>query len=260
MSVLLLWARRAVSETLRIHGRVALVLLVSVAMNMLLFAFVLVPLWSQYKFLLLGIFALGIVGGIALRTLHECSWPMAFAVVTLLLLPFGLDCVHKARDWEGTPRTFRESGTVLLHTEAAQDSLYHWIRTATDPRAVFVDSDLGLPAYGQRALYVALPPQEEMKELATQGGDGYALDLRIILKDIDGYAADLVDRRIATARRLLSGEGWTDDVAAVNATGPEAYLVLRPDASGATPSPRIPLAVVYRSSAATVLRLRPGRE
>ena len=258
MALLLLSTRRAVMEKLRAHGRVATLLLASVAMNLLLFTFLLAPLWSQYKFLLLGVFALGIVGGIGFRTLQQRSWPVALAVLTLFLLPFGLDCVHKATDWKDAPSVFRESGRNLNHVDPAQGELYEWARTQTDPRAVFVDTDLGLPVFGQRALYVAIPPQKELKPLATQGGDGYALDLRIILKTIDGYSEDLVDRRLEVAERLLSGERPTPaDIAAVTAAGPEAYLVLRPGSAGT--AQRTGLAVVFKNSAATVLRLRPGR-
>ena len=178
-------------------------------MNVLLFAFLLAPLWSQYKFLLLGVFAFGIVGGIAFRTLHERAWPVALVVLSLFLLPFALDCVHKARDWNDAPRVFSEAGIALEHRDPAERDLYRWMRTSTHPRAVFVDTDLGLPVYGQRALYVALPEQAELEALSLDRvptpGDGYTLDPRIFLKDVDGYPGDLVDRRQQVAARLLSG-------------------------------------------------------
>lgn len=256
LSVLLVWARRAVSEKLRAQGRVAALLLVSAAMNILLFAFLLVPLWSQYKFLLLGIFALGIVGGIALRALHARAWPAALVVLTLFLLPFGLDCVHKARDWNDAPRVFRESGVTLEHRDSAERDLYGWMRMRTPARAVFVDTDLGLPVYAQRALYVALPEREEIKELTTRGGDGYTLDPRSILKDVEGYPGDLVDRRLQVAARLLSGaEPSPADLAAVTAAGPRAYLVLRPGPADAARTRRPSLPVVFENSAATVVEL-----
>ncbi len=225
-------------------------------MNVLFFAFLLVPLWSQYKFLLLGVFALGIVGGIAFRALHARAWPVALVVLTLFLLPFGLDCVHKARDWNDAPRVFRESGVTLEHRDPAERDLYGWMRMQTHPRAVFVDTDLGLPVYAQRALYVALPEQEELKELTARGGDGYTLDPRIILKDVDGYPGDLVERRQKVASRLLSGaEPGPADLAAVNAAGPHAYLVLRPGPADAVRTRRTPFPVVFQNSAATVVEL-----
>ena len=79
------------------------------------------------------------------------------------------------------------------------------MRRETDLRAVFVDTDLGLPVYGQRALYVALPKREKFNEITTKGGDGYSFDPRIFMKIVDGYSADLVDRRFQIAARLLSG-------------------------------------------------------
>jgi hypothetical protein len=224
--------------------------------NVLLFAFLQAPLWSQYKFLLLGIFALGIVGGIGFRTLRARAWPGAFVVLTAFLLPFALDCLHKANDWKDTSVAFRESGITLDHADPAQRQLDTWMRSGTDRRAVFIDTDLGVPVYGQRALYVALPQQEQVKALSTRGGDGYALDPRVILKVVDGCPGDLVDRRMETATRLLAGTPPTEaDLAAIAAAGPRAYLVLRPPATGAARA-RLAFPVVFENAAATVLELR----
>ena len=113
-----------------------------------------------------------------------------------------------------------------------------------------------MPVYGQRALYVALPNQEKLKEITTKGGDGYSFDPRIFMKIVDGYPADLVDRRLQIAARLLSGaEPTAADIADVAASGPAAYLVLRTgtgDPARARPSS---LPVVFENAAATVLKL-----
>jgi hypothetical protein len=270
MALLVFWARRAVVERLKAQSEVGMLLMVSAVVNVLLFAFLLAPVWSQYKFLLLGVFAFGIVGGVAFRTLREHAWPAAFLVLSLFLLPFALDCVHKARDWNAAPRVFSEAGMALEHKDPARRELYQWMRASTHPRAVFVDTDLGLPVYGQRALYVALPAKAELEALDAQAGvpatgDGYTLDPRIFLKDVDGYPADLVDRRQQVAERLLSGTDPTAaDVADVAGCGPQAFLVLRAgsgrellQANATKPGPeRLP--VVFENSAATVVELRQG--
>jgi hypothetical protein len=260
MSVLLAVTRRSVRERLRIGGRPVTLLLASAGLNVLLFAVLSAPLWSQYKFLLLGVVALGIVGGIGFRELHERTWPVALAVLAVFLVPFALDCVHKANDWNGAAGVFRESGVALDHSDPARRELDTWMREKTHPRAVFIDADLGVPVYGQRALYVALPDQEPVKALTTQGGDGYALDPRIILKIVDGYAGDLVDRRQQTAARLLSGQPPTDaDLRVIAAAGPRAYLVLRSSAPGTADRPRLPFPVAFSNAAATVLEVpRPA--
>jgi hypothetical protein len=254
MALLLIWARRSVRETLRAQGRAAWLLLGSAAMNLLLFALLLAPLWSQHNFLLLAVFATGIVGGIALRRLRERAWPVALVVQSLLLLPFALDCVHKAKDWRLAPRVFRESGTVLEHLDPAQRELHHFIRTQTHPRAAFVDTDLALPVYAQRALYVGLPEDAKPMALNMQPRDGYTLDPRIFLKIVDGYPAALVDQRLEVAGRLLSGQTPTaGDLAAVAASAPHAYLVVRPGAAAWTRRPGLPVA--FENSAAAVLEL-----
>ncbi len=261
VSVPLAWARRAVWERLRAQGRASALLIASAVINVLLFALVLAPLWSQYKFLLLGIFASGIVGGIAFRRLRERVWPVALATLTLFLLPFGLDTVHKARDWSVAPRVFREAGAALEHEDPALRELYRWMRSSTHPRAVFVATDLGLPVYGQRALYVALPRQDELGAPDARigvpaTGDGYTLDPRLFLKDVDGYSADLVDHRQQLAARLLSGEGPdAADLVAIAASGPRAYLVLGPEPAAAAAIRGMTLPVVFQNTAATVLQL-----
>lgn len=256
MSILLAWGRRPIRETLRAPGSVAAIALVSVGINLILFAVLVAPLWSQHNYLLLAIFALGIVGGTALRALRLRAWPAALALLSVLLVPFSLDCIHKARDWNDAPRTFLESGTVFEPTDPGQRALYSWMRTQTDPRAVFVDTDLALPVFGQRALFVALPREEEMKALTTRGGDGYSFDPRIFLKTVDGHPEALVDRRMRIARQLLAGEHPTRaELAEVAASGPRAYLVLRADSPDAARAQEPAFRVVFQNAAATVVEL-----
>jgi hypothetical protein len=256
MSILLAWGCRPVRATLRGQGRAATIALVSVVLNLVLFAVLMAPLWSQHNYLLLAIFALGIVGGTALRALRLRTWAAALGVLSLFLIPFSLDCIHKARDWKDAPRDFLESGTVFEPTDPDQRALYSWMRTQTDPRAAFVDTNLALPVFGQRALFVALPKQEEMKALTTEGGDGYTLDPRIFLKIVDGYSETLVDRRLRIARRLLAGEPPSRaELAEIAASGPHSYLILRPDSPGAARSQLPAFPVVFQNAAATVIEL-----
>ncbi|MBN2371752.1 MAG: hypothetical protein JXO72_14815 [Vicinamibacteria bacterium] len=258
--VLMLWALRAVCERLRAQSRAAIVLIASVVMNLLFFTFLWAPLWSQYKYLLLGVFGLGILGGVAFQALWARSWRVALPVFSLFLLPFGLDCVHKATDWHEVPQRFRESGVVIEDADPAEGELYHWIRTKTEPRAVFVDVKLTIPVFGQRALFVALPEQEEVKPLTTKGGDGYTLDPRIKLIDIDGYPEGLVSQRRLIAARLLSeNEPSEEDVAAVASTGSSAYLVMRPGPTNPRTKRRPSLPIAFHNAAATVFMLVAGR-
>jgi hypothetical protein len=256
MTLLVLWARRPVRETLRAQGRPATLLLASAGMNLVLFAFLLAPLWSQHNFLLLAVFAFGIVGGIAFQALYRRSFLAAGALLALFLVPFSLDTIHKLEDWQEAPRVFREEGTALEHTDPAERDLYRWMREQTNSRAVFIDRELGLPVFGQRALFVAVPRQKEMKALTTDGGDGYALDARVFMKIVDGYAEDLVDQRLEIAERLLAGEAPTpSDLAAIAAAGPRAYLVRRPGSTSAVRSQETTPGVVFANPAATVFEL-----
>jgi hypothetical protein len=256
LSILLVWGRRPLLEALRAQGRVATLVWLSAGVNLVLFAILVAPLWSQHNFLLLAVFATGIVGGTAFRALRLRAWPVALALLSVLLIPFSLDCIHKAWDWKDASTEYLESGSVFEHRDPHQRSLYAWMRTNTDRRSFFVDADMGLPVFGQRALFVALPRQEELKSLSTTSVDGYALDPRLFLKIVDGYPETTVDRRMDIARRLLARETPTSaDLAELSAAGPRAYLVLRLDSPGATPSHSQPYPVVFHNPAATVLEL-----
>jgi hypothetical protein len=159
-------------------------------------------------------------------------------------------------DWDDAPRVFREAGVTLEHTDPAERDLYRWVRTQTDPRAVFVDRELGLPVFGQRALFVALPKHKEMKALTADGGDGYALDPRIFMKIVDGYPEALVDQRLEIAERILAGATPApSDLAVIAAAGPRAYLVLRPGSTDAVRLQDTALPVVFTNPAATVFEL-----
>jgi hypothetical protein len=245
-AILALWARRAIAGALRTHGRAARLLVASGAINLVLFTFGSAPLASEYKFLLLAILAFGIVGGIAFRTLQLRLAPVALAVLSLFLLPFGLDCVHKATGWNETP-VFREVGVALEHVDPAARELDAWMRTSTDPRAVFVDSDAAVPVYGQRALYVALAPS------VPRPPDGFSLPMSLVLLGVDGHPEDVVDRRQRIATRLLAGaDVESADLADVARAGTHAYVVFRRPVARPQGS-RFP--VVFENAAATVVEL-----
>jgi hypothetical protein len=183
------------------------------------------PLWTQYKFYLLAVYSLGIVGGIAFHVLHGRSRPAALLVLSLFLLSFGLDCVHKATLWRHVPEAFRESGMGLEHADPAENELYQWIRSETGPGAVFVDSKLTVPVFGQRALFVGLGGELNLKDYVI---DGYALDPKTVLLIVDGYAPTLVTERQRIATKLLAGESVSAaELASVRAAGDQVFLIAR---------------------------------
>jgi hypothetical protein len=253
MSLLLTWARVAVREIMRERGAPAAILGISVVSNLLLFAGLSAPLWSQYKFLLLGTYALGIIGGVAFRVLYVRTWPVALLVFSAFLLSFGLDCVHKATAWRKVAEPYCESGVSLDHADPAEAELYRWIRSRTPPGSVFVDSKLSVPVFGQRSLFVAMPATKNLKAYTTTPGDGYTLDLRIILRVVDGYPETLVTERQRIAARLLSGRLPTAaELAALRAAGPKTYLITRTPSLGSRIARLGSFPMAFRSSAFAV--------
>jgi hypothetical protein len=257
MVLLVLWARKVIRRRLCERSEPAALIGMSVAFNLLLFVFVSAPLWSQYKFLLLGIYSLGIVGGLAFHALCARAWPVAFLVFSLFLFSFGLDCAHKASSWRSVPESFRESGVALDHADRAENDLYQWIRSKTGPNSVFVDSKLVIPVFGQRALFVGLGGQTSFSGYNL---NGYTLDAATMLLIVDGYERALVTERQRIATKLLSGEAVSAaELASVRATGDSAFLVARTEELNSRPLQGGAFRIAFRNTAATLWGLaRPG--
>jgi hypothetical protein len=253
MILLLIWARKAVLDRLRDRSEATKLLGMSVAINLLLFLFVSAPLWTQYKFYLLAVYGLGIVGGLAFHVLHGRSRAAAWLAFSLFLLSFGLDCAHKAKSWQRVPEPFRESGMMLEHADPAENELYQWIRSKTRANAVFVDSKLVVPIFGQRALFVGLGGELNLKDYTI---DGYALDPKTLLLIVDGYAPALVAERQRIATKLLAGESVSaEERAAVRATGDQAFLIARTSLLNDSLSSAGSFRIAFRNAAATVWEL-----
>lgn len=151
---------------------------------------------NEYKFLLLSTVVLGIPGGVAFaRLIERCpGWRAALVFVLLGLFIFpSLRFVARKLVQERSGRSsqaFVERGRSLHSTDPEADQFYQWIKTNTDPRSAFIDTELEIPVLAERALLVGTGGREP----GQRKGFG---PVDMILRQQSGYPHDVLDRRTA---------------------------------------------------------------
>jgi len=127
------------------------------------------------------------------------------------------------------------------------------IRSQTGPRAVFVDSKLVVPVFGQRALFVALGGDLNLTGYEI---DGYALDPKTMLLIVDGYPPALVAERQRIATKLLAGDAVSPEgIASVRAAGDRAFLIGRTALANDRLLAQGAFRIAFKNAAATVWEL-----
>jgi hypothetical protein len=137
------------------------------------------PLDTQYKFLTLACYCLGIFGGFAFADLYRKRPYICWLVVTIFLWPTTYDVYQKINDFH--PKTkldFIEKGVNLV-LDSSEHTFYEWILKNTNKEDIFVDSTLQIPILGQRRLYIGW--DKDQIEF------GYGMSAKTILQDLNGY-------------------------------------------------------------------------
>ncbi len=114
------------------------------------------PLRTEYKYLSVAMLALGFAGG-GLLAVTWCrkSW-VSWTLAAVFLLTPSYSLLKKLNyhtDW-GT--RFEEVGRDLRFTnQEAKAELFDWIRSSTEPNALFLDPTGLVPVYGQRGALIS---------------------------------------------------------------------------------------------------------
>jgi len=218
--------RRMARERPAVVGVVAAAAIVPAAMFWPLHAAV----HSEYKFLALAGFTLAIPSAQVIRKLHDRSLLLCFLLLALLFLPAGGFFAQLARyDFRHGATAVQERGPLIVPDDPHESALARWIRSETSPDAVFVDSELTIPPFAHRQLYVAMEPATA-RQLA-----GWGLSPTTLLADVIGHPLDEIDRRRKVTRALLGAHGLDDALVGLRRDifAGELYLVSRsPIASG----------------------------
>ena len=202
-----------------------LVLSVVTAATLVTYIVLSLPSRNEYKALLLSIFVLGILGGVALTDMHKKWGKIAVVILTaLLMLPSYSYTVSKLLKMADLPETWREEGRSFHVDDSQEDELYAWIRERTAKDSVFVDAELMIPAVAGRRLWVG--PEKG----TWQGTPGFGVDF---LADICRYDKELLEGRKRVMAQILEAEhtAGIDTVRQVVGSGREVYVVARSKAA-----------------------------
>jgi hypothetical protein len=189
--VLFAWNR--LKAALRHQG--LLFMLAMVAGNLVCYLFIHLPFKGEYKFLLISLITLGVLGGIAFRILLDRSRMLVLVVLAALLLQ-AVTIIARTSQGRKEQYHYLEKGTALETTHAQREELYEWIRTHTPTDAIFLDDDIEIPALAQRQLYI---PPREFWGLPPRRGYGQVND---VLDLQSGYVPDLLEHRAEVLKEI----------------------------------------------------------
>ncbi len=199
--------RDSLIAAFRKQMRMATVLLTWFGIPCLLSIIVLAPVNDQYKFLSHALLPFAVITAIAIEAFY-CSRKKA-AIVFIFMLSVALTWRHATivrTGWPAIDPTWAD-GAFLRQADAAEDALYTWIATNTPVNAVFLDTQLTIPTFGRRSLYVGLPWR---RERLMQNDprvfsiiDGWDVN-GLLPVEVGGHDRTKVEQRRATAAALLS--------------------------------------------------------
>jgi hypothetical protein len=259
LAVVTLVERKAVLAAWRARPAAGRALLVAAIVPISLYLGVTAPLSNEYKFMTLAVLSLGILAAPALGALLRRRTAVGFLVLAAFLTPLGSILVFKTtwEEWRVSD-PFVEDGRTIRHADPDAEAIYAWIREASPPDAVFVDSYRTVPVFGQRALYVALDLRR--RQPLVQDGWGFPADW--ILKLNYGHPPADVDRRSALARDLCCGSGALPaddrlDAFKIDVGARPVFVVARQQGNRARLESDRRFLRVVASRDAAVYRLRP---
>lgn len=213
---------------------------------------------SEYKFLLLCGMTLAVAGALAVKILLDRSLAAAALLAWLLLLPAGGFFAQLASsDWSG-PFAVTEDGPRLRAGDGPRRALHDWIRAQTAPDAVFIDTELDIPVFAWRSLFVAM----DVHPATSRTLAGWGLQPSVFLLEVIGHPAEAVaERRALTRALLVPGQvaPGGDPVARLRALAGSAtlYAVTRGADSARTLTADDRFERVYSGDPIRVFRLRP---
>lgn len=163
-----------------------------------LFLLVGAPLAVEYKYLALCGLCCALLAGAPLAALRERRRVTFVLSLGLLLTPMG---AHFAKLGQRGGAVAVE-GADLRHPDPRQAALHRWLREHTPADAVFVDTELSLPTYARRSLFVALDPGRGWTEqFSTRRG--WRIPPSAYLTRVVGHDPGVVALRAQTTRILL---------------------------------------------------------
>jgi hypothetical protein len=202
-----------------------LIILILCTINALGYIFIHFPADVEYKFLQLSLVCLGILGGISFDCIRQRLNKMA---MLLLMLLFFLPCAEvtyrSLTHLANVPITYEEKGRYIHSLDTEEDELYEWIRQNTTTNSVFVDTELSIPIYAQRRLFIGTDKENRITA-------GYGIPIDYLLHVRHGYDPKMIQKRKSIVKKIYNQSGGittteTEAITAFN-TFPKVYIVTR---------------------------------
>ncbi len=151
------------------------------------------PHGAEYKYMYMTMIILTIVGAISLGYMKRWArHSLVFILAMIFLLPAVGLVKHELSKLQNIPITYYETGMVLHSKDAQKDSLYSWIRNNTPANSVVIDTELDIPVYSQRQLFVGIDKFSGTKRI---GQLGYFYSMEKLLCEMSGYDKELLKQR-----------------------------------------------------------------
>jgi hypothetical protein len=195
ISLFLFLFRRSLKETFAKKKRLCEILFFPVITCSIMFLCLQGPGGTQYKFLALACYCLGIFGGFAFADLYRKRPYICWFVAAIFLWPTSYDVYHKTNGFH--PKTkfdFIEEGVNLV-LGSSEHEFYEWILKNTNKKDIFVDSTLQIPILGQRRLYIGWDKD--------QWESGYSMSAKRILQVANGYDVKSLQNRWTLVQLLF---------------------------------------------------------
>jgi hypothetical protein len=182
---------------------------------------------AEYKFLMLSTVSLGIFGGVAFYFMSQwCNRVVVFVLLLLFTIPSIKLVLWRVKSLRDIPISYTEKGIYIYSTDTEENELYEWIRNNTPIDSIFIDTELNIPIFAQRSLFIGMD---------KVGGDptiGYTTNrdknIDVFLKQRHGHNTDLVNTRRSIVKYIYDRtEKVNIDLDAIFGSQMNIYIVDR---------------------------------
>lgn len=201
LAIIIYWKREIFLKTWRDREVESLILTSIILVTSLMYITIHMPLSNQYKYLIIACISLAILMSSCIKDLYFSHRLICFAILASFLIPLSSFILSDMRFVTITD-PYIEEGKYLIHQDKTEQALYNYISTQTEPNAVFIDNQLTIPVFARRQLYVGLDTQPNNNNFTIN--NGWAITMKILLNDVNGYAPNLIAKRTEIAQEIFS--------------------------------------------------------
>ena len=173
----------------RLEGNALFILVIFILTSVFCYIFIHFPTHGEYKYLLLSLMCTGVLGGISFDFMRRHSNRFfVFFVLVLFFVPCAEWIYDSLLFYAGYPIRYYEKGPTIHSLDQEEEELFTWIRQHTPSDSVFIDTELTIPIYAQRCLFIGID-KEGHRAL------GYWAKIDVLLQDRHGHDSAEIEKR-----------------------------------------------------------------